>query len=90
MSVNQREWTFNCSTTWTQVLDIGNAKTFKHALVDNFGNVEIEIAFCSTDFPDFTVPGKSSKSIDDDLFLGKVYARRVGGLLNVVGRIRLW
>lgn len=90
MSTVKREWTFNTSTSWEQVLDIGNAKIFKHAMVDNFGNVEIEIAFGSTDFPDFTVPGKSSKAIDDDLFVGKVYARRVGGLLNVVGRIRLW
>lgn len=90
MSVTQREWTFNVTGSWQEVMEIPSGNYLRHMIFDNYGNVEIEVAFSSTNFPDVTIPGKSSKVIDDDTFVGKVFVRRAGGIMNTVGRIRLW
>ena len=86
----QREYSASSTGSWAVVSSVPSSKVWRALIVRNSTDGDVQIAFGSTDYPDFTVPEGSSMTISNpndngrEDYSGALYIRNSTGVGGTV------
>ena len=76
----QTEFTYTSTGgTWQLVPNVSATTVFRNVMIENYTDGDIQVAFGSTTFPDFTVKDETDKFIGTEEFFGAAYVRNLTG-----------